>query len=323
MKKSSILFTALLVSATLSLTSCLNDLEDFMGDFSGSPAIAELSESPSAATGTVNREIIDPTKPLELKFRVGIAVAKPLDKATTVTLALDNALITAYNAEYDLSGDDAAIPVPSAALTIASYDVTIPAGKLETDWVMSIDASKVPDIVSKTYVIPVKIVSATNGVVVSGNFGTKIMRILARNKYDGVYTVTGSFVDYINAAWSGTYPKTFHLITTGQYTVDRYDVDNDELGFYVFDAGTSLSYFGAWTPYFVFDSNDNLVGVPNGTLDPLPRGRNSEVAPGEAPNKFNPADRSIDVAFYFTQQNVTPVKRALIKEKFTYVGPRP
>ena len=100
MKKSSILFTALLVSATLSLTSCLNDLEDFMGDFSGSPAIAELSESPSAATGTVNREIIDPTKPLELKFRVGIAVAKPLDKATTVTLAIDNALVTAYNASY-------------------------------------------------------------------------------------------------------------------------------------------------------------------------------------------------------------------------------
>lgn len=323
MKKSRILFTALLVTAALSLPSCLNDLEDFMGDFSSSPAIAELSESPSAATGTVNREIIDPTKPLELKFRVGIAVAKPLDKATTVTLALDNALITAYNAEYDLSGDDAAIPVPAEALTIASYDVTIPAGKLEADWTMSIDATKVPDIVSKTYVIPVKIVSATNGVVVSGNFGTKIMRILARNKYDGVYTVTGSFVDYINAAWSGTYPKTFHLITTGQYTVDRYDVDYDELGFYVFDTGTSLSYFGAWTPYFVFDTNDNLIGVPNGTLDPLPRGRNSEVAPGEALNKFNPADRSIDVAFYFTQQNVTPVRRSLIKEHFTYVGPRP
>jgi hypothetical protein len=323
MKKIRIIFTALLVTATLSLTSCLNDLEDFMGDFSGSPAIAELSEAPSAATGTVNREIIDPTKPLELKFRVAIAVAKPLDKATTITLALDNALVTAYNAARGLTGDAAALPVPLAGLTIPGYDVTIPAGELETDWVISIDASKVPDIVSKFYVIPVKIASATNGVVVSGNFGTKIMRILARNKYDGVYTVEGTFVDYINSAWSGTYPKTFHLITTGQYTVDRYDVDYDELGFYIFDAGGGLSYFGAWAPYFEFDVNDNLIGVPNSILDPLPRARNSEVAVGEAPNKFNNADRSLDVAFYFTQQNVTPVRRALIKEQFTYVGPRP
>ncbi len=320
MKKAIIICTALLV--TLSLSSCLNDLEDFMGAFSSSPALAELSEAPSPATGTVNREIKDPTKPLEVKFRVNIAVAKPLSKPTKVTLAIDPALVTAYNAERGLTGSNAAQALPMAALTIPSYEVTIPANKYETDWAISIDATKVPDIVAKFYVIPVKIASADNGVGVSGNFGTKIMRVLSRNKYDGIYTVTGSYHDFINtAAWKGSYPKTLHLVTTGQYTVDRRDADYNDL-FYHFLNNGSGSYFGAWTPYFQFDADDNLVAVPNSTNDPLPRGRTSRVADGEAPNKFN-ADRSMEVAFFFVQKDVTPEDRAIIKEKFTYVGPRP
>ncbi|MBN1109097.1 MAG: DUF1735 domain-containing protein [Bacteroidales bacterium] len=322
MKKSKIIFITLLALATLSLTSCLNDLEDFMGGFSGSPAIAELSESPSAATGTVNREIIDPTQPLEVKFRVQIAVSKPLSSPTTVTLALDPALVTAYNTERSLTGDAAAIPMPTAALSISSYEVTIPAGELEADWVMSVDAAQVPDIVAKVYLIPAKIVSATNGVIVSGNFGTKLMRVLSRNKYDGIYTVNGTFEDYITAAWSGDYPKTIYLITTGQYTVDRYEADYGLYG-YIFFTGTGLSYFGGWTPYFEFDASDNLVAVPNSTFDPAPRSRNSQVAVGEAPNVYVTATRSMDIAFNFIQANVTPSVRSLIKEQYTFVGPRP
>lgn len=322
MKKINIKILSILVLLALSLTSCLNDLEDFMGAFSSSPAIAELSEAPSAATGTINREIIDPTKPLEVKFRVGIAVAKPLSSATTITLAIDPALVTAYNTARNLTGANAAIAVPLAALTIPSYDVTIPAGQLEADWVISINAALVPDIVAKIYLIPVKIASATNGVVVSGNYGTKLMRVLSRNKYDGIYTVTGTFVDYITAAWTGYYPKTIHLITTGQYTVDKYDYDFGLYG-YIFYTGTGLSQFGAWTPYFQFDASDNVAAVINSTLDPAPRSRTAQLAVGESANKFNAGDHSIDIAYNLVQANVTPAVRSLIVEHYTYVGPRP
>ena len=53
MKKSSIKILSLLVMMTMALSSCLNDLEDFTGQFSGSPVIAEFSEAANAATGTV------------------------------------------------------------------------------------------------------------------------------------------------------------------------------------------------------------------------------------------------------------------------------
>jgi hypothetical protein len=191
MKKSYIKFLSLLVLMTMVLSSCLNDLEDFTGQFSGSPTIAEFSEASNAATGTVGREIVDPSKPANFVLKVNIASPYPLDKDTKVTVALDNALIVAYNAEKGLTGSAAAVPVPMAALTISSYEVTIPAGKREADWAFTVDASKVPNPVTTFYLIPVKIVSAENNVVPSGNFGTKLVRILARNEFDGDYLMSG------------------------------------------------------------------------------------------------------------------------------------
>ena len=191
MKKSRILFVALLVLATLSFTSCLNDLEDHYGGFASSPALAELAEAPSAATGMISREIKDPTQPLTVNFKVNIATPKRLSSATTVTLAFDNTILDLYNAERGLTGDNALIPIPLDALTFSGYTVTIPGGELMTDWIITIDPTQVNDLVAKAYALPVKIVSADNGVGVSGNYGARIMRVLARNEFDGKYKMRG------------------------------------------------------------------------------------------------------------------------------------
>jgi hypothetical protein len=322
MKKSNIKILSLLVLITMSLSSCLNDLEDFIGDFSSTPAIAELSEAANPSTGTVVREIIDPTKPANFKLRVGIAVANALGTDTKVVLAIDNSLVTAYNTSKGLTGSAAAVPVPAAALSTSSMEVVIPAGKLEVDWEFSINAALVPNPVSTFYILPVRIVSAENSVTVSGNLGTKLVRILARNKWDGRYTVTGTYTDYVSPAFVGYYPKTIDLITIGGDMVSRWDVDEEIYG-YIFDTGAGLSYFGNWTPTFKFDANDNLIDVINSTPDPLPRGRAAALytGSGAAANK-RLADKSIDVSFSFVQQNVTPVNRGLVKEHFVFVGPR-
>jgi hypothetical protein len=323
MKKSSIKIISLLVVVTMALSSCLKDLEDFTGQFSSSPYIAELSEAANAATGTVAREIINPTQPATFQVRVNIASAFPLDKDTKVTLALDNALITAYNTAKGLTGAKAAVPVPAAALTVPSYDVVIPAGKREADFSFTIDASKLPNSLLIMYLLPVKIASAENNVVVSGNFGTQLVRVLARNKYDGIYHVTGTFTDYVSAAFTGYYPKTISLTTVSSDVVTLYDVD-EELNGYLFDTGAGLSYFGAWTLAFKFDiATDAVIDVFNTTADPAPRSRQAVLytGAGAAANKFN-ADKSIDVSFQMKQMNVTPNLRNLIKEHYTYVGPR-
>lgn len=325
MKKSRILFVALLVLATLSFTSCLNDLEDHYGGFASSPALAELAEAPSAATGMISREIKDPTQPLTVNFKVNIATPKRLSSATTVTLAFDNTILDLYNAERGLTGDNALIPIPLDALTFNGYTVTIPGGELMTDWIITIDPTQVNDLVAKAYALPVKIVSADNGVGVSGNYGARIMRVLARNKYDGIYTVDGTYEDYVTATWSGKYPRTIHLITVSQYEVDRNDVPGYGVGFYRFLNGTADSYFGGFQLGFKFDADDNLIEVYNfAAEDANPNGRAAVLTDNpENEHKFNSVDHSIDVEFIFYQETVTLQNRGLITEHWTYVGPRP
>lgn len=325
MKNISIKIISLLVLITMSLSSCLNDLEDFMGQFSGSPAIAELSEAANPSTGTIVREIIDPTVPADFTLRVNIASANYFNTDITVTLAVDNALVTAYNTAKGLSGAAAAVPVPAAALAAASYDVVIPAGTREIDWEFSIDANLVPNPTSTFYILPVKIVSATGGVVVSGNYCEKLIRVLARNKYDGKYTVTGTFVDYVTGpAWIGYYPKNVNLITLGGDLVSKYDTDFSLYG-YIFDTGAGLSQFGNWTPTFKFDvATDAVIDVINSTYDAPARSRTAALwtGAGANANKFFSANHNIEVSYNLVQQTSSPVVRSLVVETYTYVGPR-
>jgi hypothetical protein len=324
MKRSRIFFIALLVLGTLSMTSCLNDLEDFMGAFSSAPAIAELSESPNAATGTVTREILNPLLTKQFKLRVGIAVAKPLGSPTTVTLAIDNSLVAAYNTKYGLTGSAAALPIPAAGITVSSYDVTIPAGQLEADWTFTIDPTKVPNIVDLFYLLPVKIVSANNGVTVSGNFGVKYIRVLSRNQWDGVYQVTGTMVDAANANLTGYYPHDVDMITTGGTTCAVYDHTIGGYYYPILSSG-SLSYYGSFGINMGFDPVANKpISVSNywGVVSNTRAGAINE----SYANAVNPTTRDITIQYYMLQPSVItapPHIRCTMTETWKYLGPRP
>jgi hypothetical protein len=325
MKNISIKLLSVLVVITLALPSCLNDLEDYMGGFSGSPATAEILNRPSAATGLTLIGFVDPTKKIDVTVVVSISRSTPMDKPTKITMGLDNALITAYNTKKGLTGLNAGIPVPAAALIMPSMDVTVPANVYDAEFKFQVDPTKIVNAAALN-IIPLLIASAENNVQVSGNFGTALIQILGRNKWDGVYTVTGTYVDYINPAFGGYYPKTIHLRTMSAYTCEKYDAW-DESTWYIFDAAyptVSLSYFGNWAPYFKFDASDNVADVINSINDAAPRSRGAELYTGAgAINKWFAADKSMDVAYYLRQMNVTPNLRGLVTEHFTYVGPRP
>lgn len=320
MKKINITIISLLVFVALSLTSCLNDREDFMGAFSSTPPIAELSEAPNAATGTVTREILDPTVSRDFTLRVGVAVAKPLSKPTKVTLAIDNSLVAAYNTEYGTS----ALQIPAAGISVDSYEVTIPAGQLEADWTFTIDPTQIPNIVDLFYLLPVKIVSADNGVTVSGNFGVKYIRVLSRNQWDGIYIVTGTMVDAANPALTGHHPHTVEMITTGGTTCAVYD---ETIGgyYYPIENAGSLSYYGSFGINMGFDpvankpiSVSNYWGVVSNT-------RAGQINAAYA-NTVDPVTRNITIQYYMLQPSVittAPYIRSTMTEVWAFQGPRP
>lgn len=326
MKNISIKILSLLVLITMTLSSCLNDLEDYLGGFSGSPATAEILNRPSASTGLTLIGFVDPTKKIDVIIKVGISVSTVPTVPTKVTMVLDNALITAYNTAKGLTGVDAGIPVPAAGLTFTSMEVTIPAGKMDAEFKFVVDPTKIVNAAALN-IIPLKIASADRGVQVSGNFGNALVQILGRNKWDGIYTVTGTFVDYATPAWNGIYPKTVHLITASAYTNTKWDDDYGVFG-YIFNTvappAVGASQFGAWTPYFKFDANDNVVDVINSSVDPAPRSRTAVIYTGVGSiNKYDPVTKTLDVSYYLSQANFVPVLRSLIIEHYVYVGPRP
>jgi hypothetical protein len=324
MKKSSIKIISLLVVVTLAMTSCLNDLEDFMGQFSGSPAIAELSEAANAATGTVSREIINPLVSKEFTLRVNIAAVNAVSAATTVTLAIDNTLIDAYNTAKGLTGAAAAIPVPLAALTIASYDVVIPAGKREFDWTFTINPTLVPNVVDKFYILPIKIASVNNGVVISGNYNSKLIRVLSRNQWDGMYTVTGTMTDAASASLSGYYPHDIELITSSGTVCSVYD---ETIGGYYYPilSGGSLSYYGSFGLNITFDKTTNTVTAMSNYWGVVSNTRAAAIDPSGA-NSVNSTTKDITLKYFMLQPSVitaAPNIRCRMNEVWKYNGPRP
>jgi hypothetical protein len=252
-----------------------------------------------------------------------------LNTTTTVVVQYDasGAILTKYNTANSTSY----VPLPtslatvSPAITGGTITLNFGAGDFSQAVTVSIPNAGNFDF-SKHYALAFSVLSVSGtGTLSAAVNDTIVCEVLAKNQWDGVYVVTGTFVDYVTSAWVGYYPKNVQLQTSGAQSCNKYDADQGIYG-YIFatDASlTSLSYFGAFTPAFTFDANNN-VGVYNTTADPLPRHRTAVLytGAGAAANMYYPATKSMDVSYQMSQLTVSPVLRNLIIEHYAYKGPR-
>jgi hypothetical protein len=166
MKKRLYLITTILLSAAaLSLSSCLKDnryvdfskagnLVDFpLGGkaYYGADAITEAPDTD--ANGTIVRQ-----------FAVNVATANVPTTATTITLAVDNSIIDTYNAA---NPSVTFLPMPADAFVFTQTTATIPAGKQYANVSVTFYKNKLDP--SKSYMLPIKIVSTTGGYKISGS----------------------------------------------------------------------------------------------------------------------------------------------------------
>ena len=101
----------------------------------------------------------------------------------TVTLGVDAAAVTQYNAEQHVTYD-----VLTSDLYTIPASVVIPKGQRTASVVIKLKTDKFD--FSKNYALPIQIKSASTGLV-SGNFGTILLAVKAKNAYDATYTATG------------------------------------------------------------------------------------------------------------------------------------
>lgn len=320
MKNKNILKWILSVICVIGLSSCLKNKNE-QPDFSSATPVVEIPVNSPAGNGAGNSLTaaftVDPVAS-DYFFYVNYAAnaANPTNLNLTLS-SVDAAALAKYNTA---NGTNLTI-MPTNAFT-APTSVTIPAGQRKVQVPIKIITTALNPTVS--YAIPFTITNAS-GVVISKNFASLILIINLKNKYDGIYTVTGTMVDNAAAANVGNYPREFQLVTQTATSNALFDQTfNNGSFFHQFDAGGTTSYYGNFDPVFEFNSDDVVTAVTNyygqGTNTQV---RSAKLAPGVNKWTVRPGAsgaRTLEVSYYLNQAGVD---RVLYTEKWVYKGPRP
>jgi hypothetical protein len=314
--------TILLITAALSLSSCLKDSKWYVDVSQGRPLVELPLEARNLTGNLVPEALPISTTPQVIQVAVNLAYASTLSTAVNVTLGLDTAAVTAYNHAngLDTGGNTPYTLLPPADYSIPSYHVTIPAGQHLVYMNININTSLVDP--SGQFILPIKIING-GGQQIS-NYNELLLAVGAKNQYDGEYVVTGTLSDNTTPTITGAYPETVYLETSSANTVGFYDPN---AGFYhVINTSAGESYYSSFAPVFTFSgttitSVTNYYGQYSGShlrsavLDPSGVNKYTTGTPG--------APGSVFQVTYDMDQGNPGVPRTVFVETFTYQGPRP
>ncbi len=192
MKKYSFLLKLMVgISFVFGASSCLQDDAHYT-DFSSVRPIVDIPQS--ANIGVVDNEaFLLSNTPSTYSFDVKIETVNPTTASTDVTIDIDKNYLSSYNAGL-LAADSTnqlLEVLPDSTYTLSSKTVTIPAGKTIGTYTLKISTTKID--VNHSYALPYTIKSATNGVIPSANYGTKLIIFGIKNAYAGFYHSIGFF----------------------------------------------------------------------------------------------------------------------------------
>jgi hypothetical protein len=223
--------------AVLTLTSCLD--EDPLFDPDKTTGVIELVEqAPLVVVGSVypmNRLTFEAVPEAEIEVIVQFSGAFNAPENIDVTLEVSPSDIPAYNEDQNLSDGDEYYVLSDNKYELPgggnSVTVTIPKGQKRTSFMVKVKPDQFG--FDKNYALPLKISSASSGVV-SGNFGHMIYAVIPNNEWAGDWTnkyITnnlGSGTNTVTMSTSGEFTTTSMLIGvySNQMTLEIDPVNN-------------------------------------------------------------------------------------------------
>ncbi len=270
--------------------------------------------------------IVPQAAPLIWTTSITIASDQPPTKDVTVNFGIDTDAINNYNkAQFAL--DSNFIFYKPYPYLKTGPSVTIKAGT-QTTWIsVEIDSLASVDVTQK-YMIAISLTSTSaTDVPLTSNRNSVLLCMVIKNKYDGIYTVTGTMVDHVNALLTGNYPCTFQLRTSGANQCYVYDMTPGIVDIYhsIRNNG-SLSLYGLFGLVVDFnpDGSGNIVDVVNYYGQPASNTRSAELDPSGT-NAWDPSTKNIAIKYFMiqTNQSTGAGPRTEFNETWTYVGPRP
>jgi hypothetical protein len=216
------------------------------------------------------------------QFAVSVASTTIPKTATTVQLAVDNSIITSYNAANP-AVVYTALPTGTYALNTT---VNIPAGQRVAIVTLTIYKNKLDP--TQSYMLPIKIASTSGGYTISGNMGVHYYHIIGNDfagtyrwqfqRYNGFADSTSAPLNSSSYAFSAGHTATFIPVSPTEFTVYsgyvsgaeiRYDVTFTKTG-----TDRNTASYSAFHVKFV-SSDVTSIG-------------NSGITVGQAPVFFDP-----------------------------------
>ena len=225
------------------------------------------------------------------------------------------------------------VPLPPAAFTI---DPATP--KVGDDFQVTLDAGEFAKQIKYNLTTTALVLGTTYGqaftitsVVADGNISTQrsvVVEIGVKNRWDGVYTVTGPLTDLVNANLVQYTPGwELHLITSGPNSNDMFD--NTIWGDYFHPLGQlnspNPSGYGGFALRVNFNPATNTIAsVTNLYGQPNPANTRSAALDPTGVNAVSP-NKDIQIKYFMIQSNQSTGTGPRVKfdEYWKYEGPRP
>lgn len=292
------------------LASCLDDSQ-YALDPSGSQNIIEFLDpsvpvSPAGAIYPAWTTSLEVSPRADFEQVISYSGPNGNSKDIQVTLAVDPTALQAYNTQMtnELHGGTYEL-MPASNYSLTTLTATIPKGETK----VSIPVTVFPDKfdLSKSYAIPLRIVSASSGNI-SAHFSVAILVVVVKNKYDGTYSITGGSITRNSA----TGPD---LTLGGNYNsgleMDLVTIDGTSVGITpLWKDGSGVG--GVAGTSLTINPTTNQVTVKSSTNATL---KNTPATV----NSYDPATKTFTLSFDWGNAPNTRIVSGLTLK---YVGPR-
>ena len=245
-----------------------------------------------------------------------------LHSATKVVITEDPGIVSAYNSEHGTNY----IALPANAYTIDpsnpkvgnDYTLTFNPGEFYRQLKITVPDATVLD-PNKKYALGFQLASVDNNGKMSASERQVVVEVAIKNKWDGVYTVTGTLTDFAVSTITGYYPLTWELRTTGSNTLAVFDKSQGTQTHLITSSG-SLSQYGSFGLNITMDPATNkIVSITNSYGQPAPNGRSAALDPTGV-NAYDPDAKLFRIKYHLLQPGTTV--RTTFDETWVFSGVR-
>jgi hypothetical protein len=265
MKKLNVL---LFLAAMVSFTSCLKDGKVNFPEGASPMTVqwgtAALDDAPQNSASNIYRtyaRTLAIGAAIPMTLMVDITGSDVAAQDITVNLTVSTAAYAAYTTKYATTN-----PILPASIYTMPATVTILKGTRSAAVPIVVNTASASFSLASVYMLPVQISSVSSGTV-SGNYGTVIYLVNAKNAYEADYTTTG-FLFHPTAGSERALSRTQHFYSSGLNTSYKEFGDLGASGYqYQFDiSGSTLSNYVALgatppAPGSGFMTADNPGGI--------------------------------------------------------------